>query len=992
MSNCKLQIVNFKLFFFLLFLFVFAPKGFSQSYYFRNYSVEDGLPFIEVSAIFQDHHGNLWSGGYGGLSKFDGLIFTNYTPKEGLLNHSVTTINEDNAGNLLIGTISGINVFDGKKFSGYTVKDGLISNSITSSVKDANGDIWFGTTKGISKLSGAKFTNYSTKDGLVNNEIKCFCQDKKGNIWIGTGNGISIFDQNHFRTITTLNGLSSNVINGIREDADHAIWIATDNGLCKFADNKISCYKKEQGLMDNTIKSIIIDYKNILWLATEHGLIKYDHEKFSDFSLRKDQNSNILNCFYEDYERNLWIGTNAGLFKYRGSPFVSFTAQDGITSNLIYGIIRDSKDNLWIGSQGGGLFKYDNKTFTQYDTRKGLKAKTVYAIYEYSPGILWLATDEGLTIFDGKVFSKRKDSSGVFNKQINYIYKDSKGNIWLAGKDEVYKYNGKTFLRLGFKGRNENAQVWTILEDMQGTLWLGTYLGGLIKYDGKTFTECSNQLGFKNDSYLTSLIDKEGIIYFGCLDGVWMYNPATPSIKPTNFNKTDGMSSDLVYSLTFGLRQDEIWAGTNQGLNQIDIAEYKKTGQKSIIPFGKEEGFTGVECNSNGTWVDEDGVIWFGTVYGLIKYDPNEYIENKAESKISITGFSLFYNDTLLNDSVHLAYSDNNITFNYSGICLTNPGKVKYSYILEGFENQMSPPSKERFATYSNLPSGTYTFKVISANNENLWNREPATFTFTINRPFWKTWQFNIALVLIIIICLLLSIRFRIRQIKNREKQKTELNKKIANIESQALRAQMNPHFIFNTLASIQDYISSNDTDAASTYLTKFAKLMRKIMENSKQQLITVAEEVEALKLYLELEVMRFKQKFEYHIKIDPSIDKNYDQIPSMLIQPYVENAIKHGLLPNEGNGKIEVILEKQGDTILCTIEDNGVGRKKSMESKSNQIQQHKSMGMTITQERLSVLNSSLKSNIFVEIIDLYENGAPSGTKVKLIIPLETNE
>ncbi|MGZ6539861.1 MAG: sensor histidine kinase, partial [Bacteroidia bacterium] len=266
------------------------------------------------------------------------------------------------------------------------------------------------------------------------------------------------------------------------------------------------------------------------------------------------------------------------------------------------------------------------------------------------------------------------------------------------------------------------------------------------------------------------------------------------------------------------------------------------------------------------------------------------------------------------------------------------------------------------------------------------------SFTFTIDRPFWRTWIFLLTLISTFILALILSIRFRIRRIKNREKQKTELNKKIANIESQALRAQMNPHFIFNTLSSIQHYISNNDTDSALKYLSKFAKLMRRIMDNSKQQMIAVDEEIKALNLYLELEVMRFDKKFEYNINVDREIDQTYDRIPSMLIQPYVENAIIHGLLPKQGNGKISITLEKHGDTILCTIEDNGIGREKSMEFKKNRVQQHKSMGMSITKERLDILNSSLNSNINAEIIDLFENGKSSGTKVKLIIPLEANE
>ena len=273
-----------------------------------------------------------------------------------------------------------------------------------------------------------------------------------------------------------------------------------------------------------------------------------------------------------------------------------------------------------------------------------------------------------------------------------------------------------------------------------------------------------------------------------------------------------------------------------------------------------------------------------------------------------------------------------------------------------------------------------------------MWNKKPATFTFTINIPFWKTWGFLIASAVLVISSFLFFIRLRIRKIKNNEKLKTELNKKIANIESQALRAQMNPHFIFNTLSSIQHYISNHNTDAALKYLSKFAKLMRKIMENSQHQMITVAEEINALNLYLELEVMRFDKKFEYHIIIDPLIDQNYDRIPSMLIQPYVENAIIHGLLPKHGTGEISIILQKQNDTILCVIEDSGIGRESSKKFKKNRVQQHKSMGMSITQERLDILNASLSSNINSEIIDQYENGEPTGTKVILVIPLEVSE
>lgn len=972
-----------------LFPLLFSIQSNAQSYFFRNYSVEDGLPFINVSSIFQDSKGNLWSGGYGGLSKFDGNSFTNYTPKEGLLNHFVTCVTEDNQNNLWIGTINGVNKFDGKKFSSYTTSHGLIDNAITATIKDRSGNIWFGTAKGLSKLTDGTFINFSTKNGLVNNSVKCLFLDKQGNVWIGTDGGLSVFDGKKFKNYTITEGLYASTVNGVTQDSKGSMWIGSSDGMYELKDDKLRAYGKENGLNESNIKAILSDYKNTIWLGTDKGIIKFENDTFTGYSIRRDQNSNLVSCFFQDYENNLWIGTYAGLFKYRGNPFVSYGIHDGLTSNFIFGILRDSKGSLWVGSQGGGLYRFDEDGFSQYSRERGLDAPTVNSIIEYTPGTLWLATNAGLSFFDGKTFSKGKDPSGVFESSLNYFYRDSKNQLWIGGKNKIYKYDGKTFTTYSPKWRNENSEIWTFVEDKQGNLWIGAYLGGLIKYDGKTFVECSQQIGNGNDSHIASLIDKEGNIYFGTLDGVWMYNPKDST--QINFNKTDGMSSDLVYSMIFGSSEDEMWVGTNQGLNRVDLAEFKKTGKKNIVPFGKQEGFSGVENNTGG-FQEKDGSIWFGTVNGLIKYDPNEYIANISESKISITGFRLFYTDTVLYNNVHLDYNSNNITFNYSGICLTNPSKVSYSHILEGFEKEWSPANKARFATYSNLPPGYYTFKVISSNNEGIWNELPASFSFTIERPFWKTWWFILSSTSLILISLILSIRFRIRQIKNREKQKTEMNKKIANIESQALRAQMNPHFIFNTMTSIQHYISNNDTDAALKYLSKFAKLMRKIMDNSKQPLISVSEEINALELYLELEIMRFDKKFEYTINVDPSIDQNYDRIPSMLIQPYVENAIIHGLLPKQGSGKIHINMERYDNTILCVIEDNGIGRERSKEFKKNRVQQHKSMGMSITAERLDILNSSLNSKLNAEIVDLYDKGQPAGTRVRLIIPLETNE
>lgn len=973
---------------FIFFLPILSHKSIAQSYFFKNYSVDDGLPFINVSAIYQDSKGHLWTGGYGGLSKFDGYTFKNYTPENGLLNHLVTSIAEDNRGNVWIGTIKGINKFDGTKFTSYTTASGLISNNITCILKDSNGNLWFGTSEGLSKLIDEKFINYSLQLALAGTHIRCLYEDQNKKIWIGTDNGMSVFDGQHFKNYSIVDGLIGNTVNGITQDSVGNMWFATSEGLSELKNNKFINYTTQQGLPDNNAKAIICDKRNNIWAGTDKGVSKIHGTEIKNYVVGKGMNSNLIFSIYQDYEQNIWLGTYDGLYKYRSDLFEVYSENEGLTNNFISAITRDKESKLIVGTTNDGVYKMEGQTFVKYTNSNDPGDRVIKGFYKDEKGTVLIGTENGVSKYDGKTFQQAKEFDELIGETVNLFYKDSKNNLWMGCNNAIYTYDGSTIKKYNLDSLAKNYQVWGFYEDKKGNVWIATYLGGLFLFDGKNFKKQSTLLNFKSDSYFTIVEDNDGLIYFSSFKGVYVYNTKTK--ETDNFGNAEGISSELVYALALNNDKTELWAGTNQGLNKIDIVAYKKNGSKIITTYGKDEGFSGVECNTN-LYNDADGIIWFATVNGLIKYSPHEYIKNNSLAKININNIRLFYKDTIFPQGTKLDYDMNNLSFNYSGICLTNPQKVKYSHILEGFDKKWSPVGYERIATYSNLPPGDYTFKVKCTNNEGVWTTTPAQFFFTVKTPFWKTIWFYAVLSLLFIAGLIISIRVRIRNIEIKEKQKTELNKKIANIELQALRAQMNPHFIFNTMSSIQHFIANNDTDAALKYLAKFAKLMRGIIGNSKQQMISITEELNALELYLELEVMRFTDKFEYKIIVDQEIDQNYDRIPSMLIQPYVENAIAHGLLPKQGHGKILIHLQKQVDSILCTIEDNGIGRERSKEFKKNRVQQHKSMGMSITQERLDILNSSLNRNLNAEIIDLYEDGKAAGTQVRINIPLETN-
>ena len=240
--------------------------------------------------------------------------------------------------------------------------------------------------------------------------------------------------------------------------------------------------------------------------------------------------------------------------------------------------------------------------------------------------------------------------------------------------------------------------------------------------------------------------------------------------------------------------------------------------------------------------------------------------------------------------------------------------------------------------------------------------------------------------VVVIIITFLIYSRSKLKQ-KNRQ---NELIWRNVEIEQRLLRSQMNPHFIFNSLNSIQYYVSKNDSYMAESYLSKFARLIRSILEHSRQSYVPISDDCETLKLYMELEKLRFSDKFDYDFIVSDEIDIDFTKIPPMLIQPFVENSIIHGILQNSVQGKIKISLNinKSENQIICNVYDNGIGRGKSMELKMKSIQDHKSLGMAVTAERIELLNKKGKDNYSVKYFDLMDTeGNSTGTNVELKIP-----
>ncbi|MBL7936316.1 MAG: hypothetical protein JNM51_10975, partial [Bacteroidia bacterium] len=390
--NPKIKISIFKI---LLFLISF--KGYSQQYNFKNYSVESGLPYVQIFAMYQDSKGYLWSGGYGGASKFNGKNFQNYSPKNGLANHYVNAIIEDQFNLITIGTIDGLSVFDKIKgqISNYYEKDGLPSNHVTSFCLEPKVGLWTGTNKGLCIWDGKKVIQIPF---FKNTNITCLLYSPKHGVFVGTNKGLYFQQKNTRDFKIIIDSVNITSISLCREQIK--LYTGTDNGLyiLDLENNSRSIFHVSNGLIDESITSVLCQKNGVVWIGSKTGLINFNGSEFSYFTIGFDNNSNHIRSLLIDDEENLWIGTHSGLYKYRGKGFTVYDRQNGLGSAFIYQITRDVNGNLWFGTESNGAFKFSNGFFKNYSIKEGLLDNKVAAVLPLKDGSVWFGTDKGISI------------------------------------------------------------------------------------------------------------------------------------------------------------------------------------------------------------------------------------------------------------------------------------------------------------------------------------------------------------------------------------------------------------------------------------------------------------------------------------------------------------------------------------------------------------------------------------------------------------------
>jgi ligand-binding sensor domain-containing protein/two-component sensor histidine kinase len=778
-------------------------------------------------------------------------------------------------------------------------------------------------------------------------------------------------------------------------------------------------------LKKNNLFSLIKDDENNFWLGAQSLFELSDNKtkltlipskKESEYDLNA---SKIGNLFF-DREKNLWICGYGGLsmMPWQNQQIKAIPLTDKISGNTIeptgINYFTGSRDLILSSTNASGLVYYDDKSgkiiSVQNNLAKDRYTKRITGIIATPNGDIFATDDVHFFKFlrpEKKLLSfPLKDQNGIPIKnagrnvfdQNGMVYISSFNNgfyIWNTHNNKLIHYN--IWDVDGSATPGEDNVIYPSLVDAGNNCWFTSNSGvyelnvkenkfyhyAYMEYRDIPLLAASNFITQDKMGHYWITTNNNGLYELYFEKGKELLNNYTQ-------NSGIGLPSDYFVKIKPDLKDSSLWISYNAGLVKFD-----PVNKKVLSVFKKQNGLAADEGGYSFNITPDNRLvkIYYGTMNII---DLNSYRLNKNAPAVVFNSIKIFDKEKVYevdekNPALRLGYNENFIQLEFAALSYNNSNQTQYAYMLEGADKEWIYCGNRNFVSYSGLADGNFTFKVKAGNNDGVWSEKMLLLKITIRPVFYKTWWFLLLSLLLLSAFIYAYNRLRIKQTKKEEKLKAGYQQQIADTEMKALRAQMNPHFIFNSLNSIQKYILQNDHFAASQYLTRFSRLIRLILDHSNQNNILLNSELDLLRLYIEMEALRFDNKFDYSINVSDNINTETTEIPSMLIQPYIENAIWHGLLHNEKKGNLLVDFNKTGSNdLIVTIQDDGIGREKANELKSKQVLKKKSYGMKITEDRIEIINRTQNIKATCKIVDLKdENNIPCGTKVMIAIPLK---
>ena len=1016
---------------FTILLLVFSLQSLAQLPTLQHYGVDEGLAGSCVYRTLQDSKGFMWFLTNKGLSRFDGSRFQNFTMADGLPQNDIFLAGEDRHQRLWIYSFShNFCYYDLKSNQFHTIpntinipKTGYITHFIDTDtgmiVYAGAGIIYKIDAKQRVTLLRSKWENPNRSiDMPIQRDYPMITGEPiiyRTNTLTDT---VAILSQgNDVPQTIVVNKYSFTAMNNAKTAlADSVLFIANDDWLTSYDKNNIT--KKTFGQLsknyDNKGAKLCVVGGNtrlaFVYLTNDCFIVDAKLNRLPAYDFAKTLNTNGINA---DKDGNFWICTKEnGVFVLEKEMPKTTPIATILTTASIKSIAKDTRGNLIIGNSEGGIYVSTQGILRKimFDKPVKFSVKTLKALSDGRIFVAW--KDFGFTIlsakqlYDNRTISTKKIDLKAFplkvfaKEKLPIIAYSPFKNVGISAKDDVLLvgYNSTDMLR-------DSADYWvtnalergainqTVAKDLNNNIWIGKSSGlwclKIAQGEKKdpsvldTLNTLKKQFSVLNQAVFHLVHDSASRLWIATGVGLNLLKTDKPTDKMT-LQSIKELANDVVERI-FIDKNNALWLLTNRGISTLKI--HSETPLKygfqrlNMQPFVPSQELTDLVADSVHLYVS--------THKGLVIIDLQKLLtptKNDKKLPLAITSIKINKRDTVLQSSYQLSYFQNTIDISFVAINYQSIKNIGYEYQM------LTPLSKDTVwhavadfhKEFAYLEPETYHF-YIRATNQTDNTSAVEHLVFEIDLPFWRKTWFLLFMSILLIIIVLTYFHRRIEKIKAEAATKTELNQRFADLELKALQAQMNPHFIFNALTAVQSFILNKDTHAANDYLTKFSKLMRQSLEASRRKFVPIEDEIELLTNYIALEQVRFSHKFDFECIVGPNVDVG-NEIPSMLLQPFIENAINHGILYQEARGHLTLMFQKDGNALECTIEDDGVGRKEAAKKQAKSLHPHISRATDIMQERVAMFRQANALHINILVIDKMKNGKGIGTKVIITI------
>ena len=933
------------------------PKGaFAQQFHFQHLTEDDGLPSVYLYDIVQGEDGFIWITGESGLFRFDGKKFTAPAVEKALNKEIIRFFPGKDNRIWLLDLMSQVSYLENNKVFATDISSPAANYGLTELHTMRNGRTYLANPRGLWEIKSDTTTVLPVP--VLQKKLrgwKRFLELRDSSLLLFSYDGTYRIQGEGVQYQTFEQPLNSSGYCFALELGD-SVLIAFRQELF-FYDPKtnqlIPAFSEYEAAFAEGIIGIKRSSYGDIWILTEGGLLQISPMENNEFQLEKHLEGIVMGNMVEDREGNLWLTTQRDGIYYLSAHRLELL--DIPDWNEPISVIRtDAKGQIILGFENGRVVIVD-KNFRVVVDRNPLGAKhRLYDIVVDKEGNYHFFTSKTYMVWDQKY--------RLLSTQDKLYFKcatlSTDGRIWVGTGTSMGYLDEQGYHRMLME------RTYAVLLINEDEAWIGT-TPGLIHYRNGNIDRKQHPL--LRQDIRDIKMGGEGELWLATQgNGLIVYHPEQDSIWQ-HFTQENGLNTNHCRKLL--VEADFVWLATKKGISKIDRRNYE------ILSVCTDEGLPSDEVNDLYRFGDK---ILVATNRGAVII-PDTLKVKREPPLLLFTNIKIEEKDTSIQAFYELDYFQNDLEIKFDGIAFRHAEDVEYAYRMEGVDEDWRY-SQVEVAQYPAMAPGDYLFKVKTRTVNSDWSAEKS-IRFQIARPFWRSlWFYTLMFLLAGGIGAFITTS-NVRRANRRIAAERELKAS----QLTALRAQMNPHFVFNALNSIQEFILTSNSRYANRYLSQFARLMRNVLNFSDKGQISLKKEIETLQLYLSLESLRFGDQFTYHFEVDEGIEPESCQIPPMLLQPFVENAIKHGLMHKNGSKNLYLRFYPQDNYLICEIEDDGIGRARSSEIRKRNPNLYPSKAISLTKERLQLLSAVTSYTLEVKVHDLKDKlENPTGTRVIL--------